>query len=93
MPPPPTQTVPSQLLVTAVMAFRTLVETIQGTENQANQLGQMVNSMGDIATMFERIATTTAEIEQQFQPPSGKRSGSSGAAQPAAAASKPASDT
>ena len=57
---------PSQLLAAAVMAFRTLVQTIQGTEDQSNQLNQMVSSLSDMATMFERVATTTAAFEQQF---------------------------
>ena len=67
MPPAPAQpTVPSQLLAAAVMAFRSLVATIQGTEDQGNQLNQVVNSLGDMATMFERVATSTAAFEQQF---------------------------
>ena len=61
-----TSTVPSQLLAAAVMAFRSLVATIQGTEDQGNQLNQVVNSLGDMATMFERVATSTAAFEQQF---------------------------
>ena len=69
--PPPDPTVPSQLLAAAVTAFRTLVTTIQGTGDQANQLGQTVGSLGDLATMFERVATTTAAFEQQFNQQAG----------------------
>ena len=67
MPPAPaTSTVPSQLLAAAVMACRNLVQTIQGTEDPGNRLNQVVGSLGDMATMFERVATTTAVFEQQF---------------------------
>ena len=67
MPPAPVpSTVPSQLLAAAVVAFRSLVSTIQGTGDQGNQLNQVVSSLGDMATMFERVATTTAAFEQQF---------------------------
>ena len=70
MPPAPTPqaqtTVPSQMLTAAVIAFRALVQTVQGTGEPSNQLTQMADSLGDIATMFERIATTEATYEQQF---------------------------
>ena len=59
-------TVPSQLLTAAVMAFRTLVQTVRSTGEPSNQLTQIANSLGDVATMFERIATSESTYEQQF---------------------------
>ena len=60
--PPPTPTVPSQLLTAAVMAFRSLISTIQGTGDPTNQLGQVASSLGDVATMFERVANRNCKI-------------------------------
>ena len=65
-PAPAQTTVPSQLLAAAVIAFRSLVATSQGTEDPSNQLNQVVNSLDDMASMFERVATSTALFEQQF---------------------------
>ena len=59
-------TVPSQLLAAAVTAFRALVHAVQGTDDPGNRLNQIAGSLGDVATMFERIATTESTYEQQF---------------------------
>ena len=70
MPPAPDSprqpNLPSQLLAAAVTAFRTIVTTIQGVEDPGNRLNQVTGSLGEVATMFERIAATEATYEQQF---------------------------
>ena len=70
MPPAPESprqpNLPSQLLAAAVTAFRALVATVQGTEDPGNRLNQVAGSLGEVATMFERVATSTAAFEQQF---------------------------
>ena len=38
-----------------------------------NQLGQIAGSLGDLATMFERVATATATFEQQFNQQAGNK--------------------
>ena len=55
--PPPT-VMPSNLLMAAVTALRTLVNTIQGTEDAATRLAQTVTGLGDAVNMFERLATS-----------------------------------
>ena len=50
----------------AVTAFRTLVSTIQGTEDPTTRLAQTIAGLGDTVNMFERLATSTAAFEQQF---------------------------
>ena len=53
------------MLAAAVTAFRTLVTTIQGTNDPSNQLNRVVGSMSDMATVFEQITTAAAATEQQ----------------------------
>ena len=55
------------MLAAAVTAFRTLVTTIQGTNDPSNQLNHVVGSMGDMATVFEQITTAAAATEQQHE--------------------------
>ena len=70
MPPAPDSprqpNLPSQLLAAAVTAFRNIATTIQGTEDPSNRLDQIASSIGEAATMFERIAATESTYEQQF---------------------------
>ena len=63
--PPPAVT-PSNLLIAAATAFRTLVNSIQNTEDPATRLSQTVDGLTDAVNMFDRVATTTAAFEQQF---------------------------
>ena len=57
---------PSNLIIAAVTAFRTLVNTLQGTEDQGQQLRQTVTSLGEVANVLDRLAASTAANEQQF---------------------------
>ena len=57
---------PSNLVVAAAAAFRALVNTIQGTQDQGLQLRQTVNSLGEVANVLDLLATSTAAHEQQF---------------------------
>ena len=50
----------------AVSAFRTLVNTLQGTEDQGLQLRQTAASLGEVANVLDRLAASTAAHEQQF---------------------------
>ena len=61
----PNPTAPSQVLAAAVTAFRTLVATIQGMSDPGDKLNNVVNSMADMATVFEQITATAAATEQQ----------------------------
>ena len=63
----PTATAMSQMLATAVSTFRALVTTIQGTGDPNDQLNRMVNSMGDMATMFEQFASAAALNDSTMQ--------------------------
>ena len=63
---PPPVTMPSNLIVAAVTAFRKLVNNIQGTEHPGHQLRQTTNSLGEVANVLERLAASTAANEQQF---------------------------
>ena len=61
----PNPNAPSQKLAAVVTAFRALVATIQGTSDPAEKLNRVVNSMGDMATVFEQITATAVANEQQ----------------------------
>ena len=63
---PPPSTMPSNLIIAAVSAFRTLVNTLQGTEDQGLQLRQTAASLGEVANVLDRLAASTAAHEQQF---------------------------
>ena len=63
---PPPATTPSNLIIAAVTAFRTLVNTLQGTEDQGLQLRQTAASLGEVANVLDRLAASTAAHEQHF---------------------------
>ena len=62
--PPPT-TMPSNLIVAAITAFRNIVNGIQGTEDPGQQLRQTTASLNEVANVLEKLAMSTAEHEQQ----------------------------
>ena len=53
------------MLAVAITAFRTLVATIQGMSDPSERLNNVVNSMADMATVFEQITAATAAAERQ----------------------------
>ena len=55
----------SQKLAAVVTAFGALVATIQGLSDPADKLNHVVNSMGDMATVFEQITAAAIATEQQ----------------------------
>ena len=63
---PPPVTMPSNLVIAAATSFRTLVNTIQETQDQGLQLRQTVTSLGEVANVLDLLATSTAAHEQQF---------------------------
>ena len=63
---PPPVTMPSNLIVAAAAAFRTIVQTIQGTQDQRVQLNQTVAALGEAANALDLLATSTAAHEQQL---------------------------
>ena len=63
--PPPT-VMPSNMLMAAVTAFRSMVNAIQGTEDPTTRLAQTIAGLSDTVNMFEKLATSTAAFEQQF---------------------------
>ena len=62
---PPPVTMPSNLIIAAVTAFRNLVNSIQGTEDPGQQLRQTTTSLGEVANVLEKLAASTAAHEQQ----------------------------
>ena len=62
----PPVTMPSNLIIAAVTAFRNLVNSIQGTEDPGQQLRQTTTSLGEVANVLEKLAASTAAHEQQF---------------------------
>ena len=63
---PPPVTTPSNLVIAAATAFRNLVNTLQGTQDQGLQLRQTVASLGEAANVLDLLATSTAAYEQHF---------------------------
>ena len=63
---PPPVTMPSNLIIAAVTAFRNLVNSIQGTEDPEQQLRQTTTSLGEVANVLEKLAASTAAHEQQY---------------------------
>ena len=63
---PPPVTTQSNLIVAALTAFRNLVNGIQRTGDPGQQLQQVTTSMGEMVNVLERVATATAEHEQQL---------------------------
>ena len=68
MPPRPAQPgATSQMLAASIAAFRTLITTIQGIGEPGSQMNRVVNSMGDIATVFEQFASAAEMNERQHE--------------------------
>ena len=63
----PSTTAMAQMLATAVHTFRALVSTVQGTGDPNEQLKHLVNSMGDMATIFEQFATVATVNDSTMQ--------------------------
>ena len=63
---PPPVTMPSNLMIAAASAFRTMVSTLRETQDQGLQLKQIVASLGEMVNMMDLFATSTAAHEQQF---------------------------
>ena len=59
-------TMPSNLIIAAVTAFRNAVNSIQGTEDPGQQLRQTATSLGEVANVLDQLAASTAAHEQQF---------------------------
>ena len=51
---------PSNLVIAATAAFRALVNTLQGTQDQGLQLRQTVTSLGEVANVLDLVATSIA---------------------------------
>ena len=62
----PPAVAPSNLLIAAVTAFRTLVNNIQGSTDPATQVQHTIASLGDIANILERVAVSNTNFEQHF---------------------------
>ena len=63
---PPPVTMPSNLIIEAVTAFKNLVNSIQGIVDPEQRLRQTTDSLGEVANVLDRLAASTAAHEQQY---------------------------